>query len=162
MSWLKTTFMGFCVFSLQYSLSDYLIIRDIKPDFLIIFVMYVGLKYGSSSGVIAGFTIGLLEDLAGVGSLFGLAPLVKSTVGFFMGMLKGKYSSLNPITFHFIWVIIFFLNGFIYSYIRFQTVYGSEPFLFFRLWLFSSVYTLVFLGIVQFMLPFHKIKDTHY
>ena len=104
--------MGFCVFSLQYSLSDYLIIRDLKPDFLIIFVMYVGLKYGSSSGVIAGFTIGLLEDLAGVGSLFGLAPLVKSTVGFFMGMLKGKYSSLNPITFHFIWVIIFFLNGF--------------------------------------------------
>ena len=73
----------------QILLSDFLVIRGIRPDFMLIFVLYVSFQFGSLNGVILGFSLGILEDLISSGSLIGLSSLTKSISGFLIGRLKG-------------------------------------------------------------------------
>jgi rod shape-determining protein MreD len=75
MKWVKQLFAALCVFLAQFLLVDFLSINMIRPDFLVIYVFYISLVYGKTTGIIISFTIGLFSDLAGVGSYFGLAPL---------------------------------------------------------------------------------------
>ena len=63
------------VFFLQFFLVDLLSLKMIRPDFLVIYIFYISLVFGKTPGVLIGFSLGLLSDLSGVGSLFGLAPL---------------------------------------------------------------------------------------
>jgi rod shape-determining protein MreD len=133
-------------------------IRSIRPDFLLIFIVYVSFQYGSFAGVIAGFSLGLLEDLSGVGSMFGLAPLTKSITGFLIGKLQGQHSRMNPLYFHATWIGIIFFHFVFYIYFRFQTLYETSSEQFFLTWLFSAVYTLALLGLMQVVKPIGEIR----
>ncbi len=133
-------------------------IRSIRPDFLLIFIVYVSFQYGSFAGVIAGFSLGLLEDLSGVGSMFGLAPLTKSITGFLVGKLQGQHSRMNPLYFHATWIGIIFFHFVFYIYFRFQTLYETSSEQFFLTWLFSAVYTLALLGLMQVVKPIGEIR----
>ena len=133
-------------------------IRSIRPDFLLIFIVYVSFQHGSFAGVIAGFTLGILEDLSGVGSMFGLAPLTKSITGFLIGKLQGQHSRMNPLYFHATWIGIIFFHFVFYIYFRFQTLYETSSEQFFLTWLFSAVYTLALLGLMQVVKPIGEIR----
>ena len=63
------------VFFIQFFLVDLLSLKMIRPDFLVIYIFYISLVFGKTPGVLIGFSLGLMSDLSGVGSLFGLAPL---------------------------------------------------------------------------------------
>lgn len=157
---LRTVIIGFGIFLLQYFLSEHITIQQIRPDFLVIFIIYVALSQGSFAGVIYGFCFGLVEDLVGVGSLFGLASLTKSITGFLVGFLHGKYPKLNPFVFHLLWILIISTHFFIYVYIRFQTVHESSIFIFFKTWFLALCYTLAFVGLFQLIHPIHKVYPT--
>lgn len=158
MKWRNPILLGVLVFAVQFFLSEYLMIRRIRPDFILVFIMYIGIRYGSMSGVIVGFVFGLLEDLLGAGSLLGLAPLTKSITGFLMGRLSGKFQRMNPVTFHFLWVLVVLVHFGLYIYVRSQGVYESSQSVFWKTWFFSTLYTLVFIGIFQVIMPFHRIQ----
>ena len=68
MQWSKFIILLFCVFFMQFYLAEFLSINMIRPDFITIFVLYTAIKFGRFYGVIAGFILGLLTDLAGEGS----------------------------------------------------------------------------------------------
>ena len=82
---------GLAALFLQMMLSDFLTIRGLRPDFVLIFVVYLSLRWGSLAGIIAGFSLGLVEDFLSASSLIGLAPLTKSITGFLVGRLQGRY-----------------------------------------------------------------------
>jgi rod shape-determining protein MreD len=153
-----TLLLAGLTFILQFYLSEFMTIRSIRPDFLLIFIVYVSFQYGSFAGVIAGFSLGLLEDLSGVGSMFGLAPLTKSITGFLVGKLQGQHSRMNPLYFHATWIGIIFFHFVFYIYFRFQTLYETSSEQFFLTWLFSSVYTLALLGLMQVVKPIGEIR----
>ena len=67
MKTIKQFFAVLGVFLAQFFLVDFLSINMIRPDFLVIYVFYISLVYGKTTGIIISFTIGLLSDLAGVG-----------------------------------------------------------------------------------------------
>ena len=113
-------------------------------------------RNGKLIGTITGFCIGLISNLFGVGSLFGLEPLSLSIVGYSAGYLSNSYEKLLPYIFRSIWLIIIFLYFFIICYFRFQNIYLIDISNFLFNWLASVFYTLLFIISIQFIYP---LKD---
>tara|TARA_B110000116_G_scaffold46884_1_gene38959 strand:+ start:170 stop:655 length:486 start_codon:yes stop_codon:yes gene_type:complete len=149
----KQIFLGLGVFILQFSLVDFLSIKMIRPDFLVIFIFYFSLINGSYKGIVLGFSMGLLCDLTGVGSYFGLTSLTLTITAYLSGFLIGKYERLLPYLFHFLWISILTLHFFIISYVQFQTLFESNFFDFLLKFIFTFGYTMMFFIIVQFFFP---------
>ena len=75
-------------FIIQSTVVENLSIQDIKPDFIIIILIYVSLSSGSLVGVILGFSVGLVQDFYGPPDNLGLNALCKTLVGFGVGIAK--------------------------------------------------------------------------
>ncbi|HBN45706.1 MAG TPA: rod shape-determining protein MreD, partial [Candidatus Marinimicrobia bacterium] len=126
MQWNKFIILLIGVFFMQFYLAEFMSIRMIRPDFMTIFILYTAIKLGRFYGVIAGFTLGFLTDLAGVGSYFGLSSLMYSISGYLTGFLKDQYNRLIPFYFHLSWVGIIFLQFLIFSFVRYQYLYETD------------------------------------
>ena len=108
----------------------------------------------SAIGVfMAQFLLGLLSDLSGVGSFFGLSPLSLSLTAYLTGYLNGKYERMLPYLFHGSWISIIGFHFFIISYVRFQSILLSDPIAFWIKCFMSFSYTMMFLIIIQFFYP---------
>ena len=119
MKWTDFIFSGLLIWLAQLLLADFLSIGTIRPDFLVILVLYWSIKYGRTTGTIAGFLIGLLIDLSGTASYFGLSPLIYSVTGYLGGYLMGTYSRLNPIYFSISWVAILIFQFLIFCVVQY-------------------------------------------
>lgn len=74
---------------LQTTVLHYLPIGGVKPDLVLIIVVYLGLVKGSDAGCVSGFFFGLIEDVCSVGTDLGSNALTKTIIGFFCG-ISGK------------------------------------------------------------------------
>ena len=137
----------------QFLLVDFLSLNMIRPDFLVIYIFYISLVYGKTAGVFTGFLLGLLSDLSGVGSFFGLSPLSLSLTAYLTGYLNGKYERMLPYLFHGAWISIIGFHFIIISYVRFQSILLSDPIAFWIKCFMSFSYTMMFLLIIQFFYP---------
>ena len=158
MKWTDFVFSGLLIWIAQLLLADFLSIGSIRPDFLVILVLYWSIKYGRTIGTISGFLIGLLIDLSGAASYFGLSPLIYSVTGYLGGYLKGTYSRLNPIYFSISWVAILIFQFLIFCVVQYQDIWMINPQLFWAKWLGTTIYTLSFAGILQVIYPLHRIN----
>ncbi|MFQ6616554.1 MAG: rod shape-determining protein MreD [Fidelibacterota bacterium] len=152
--------LGIAVLLLQLFLSEFLAIRQIRPDFLLIFVLYVSILEGSLAGVIVGFVAGLLQDVLSAGSLLGLAPLTKSITGFLVGRLQGQFPRMNPIVFHVLWIGILLFHFAMALFVRLQTLFDTSPALFWKTWALTVLYTLVFIVILQLIVPLPRLAGS--
>jgi rod shape-determining protein MreD len=157
MKWVRIYSPAIVVFLLQYYLSDLLAIRSVRADFIFIYVLYLGIWRGSFTAVIAGFVLGFLSDLAGVGSYFGLSSIVYVLVGYLAGFLQGRYQRWIPFYFHLSWIIIGLFCFFVYAYIRYQFLFETDLAAFLGMWLMTAGYTFGFLAILQFLFPLKEI-----
>ena len=158
MKWTDFIFSGLLIWLTQLLLVDLLSIGTIRPDLLVILVLYWSIKYGRTIGIIAGFLIGLLIDFSGTASYFGLSPLIYSVTGYLGGYLKGTYSRVNPIYFSIYWVAILIFQFLIYCVVQYQDILITNPQLFWAKWLGTTIYTLSFAGILQVIYPLNKIN----
>jgi rod shape-determining protein MreD len=67
----------------------------IRPDLLVAFVVYFGWMRGPVAGAIAGFGIGLMQDLDASGPL-GVNALAKTVVGFAVAKAGFRVHRSNP------------------------------------------------------------------
>jgi len=146
-------FSAIGVFMTQFLLVDFLSLNMIRPDFLVVYIFYISLVYGKTTGVLTGFLLGLLSDLSGVGSFFGLSPLSLSLTAYLTGYLNGKYERMLPYLFHGAWISIIGFHFIIISYVRFQSILLSDPIAFWIKCFMSFSYTMMFLLIIQFFYP---------
>ena len=153
MKWTSILFSAIGVFMVQFLLVDFLSLNMIRPDFLVIYIFYISLVYGKMTGVSTGFLLGLLSDLSGVGSFFGLSPLSLSVTAYLTGYLNGKYERMLPYLFHGAWISIIGFHFIIISYVRFQSILFSDPISFWIKCFLSFSYTMMFLLIIQFFYP---------
>ena len=153
MKWTSILFPAIGVFMAQFLLVDFLSLNMIRPDFLVVYVFYISLVYGKTVGVFTGFLLGLLSDLSGVGSFFGLSPLSLSLTAYLTGYLNGKYERMLPYLFHGAWISIIGFHFIIISYVRFQSILLSDPIAFWIKCFMSFSYTMMFLLIIQFFYP---------
>ena len=144
------------VFLVQFLLSDLLSIKGIRPDFILIYIIYSSIARGSFHGVIAGFILGLLVDLSGVGTYFGLSSVLYVLAGYAGGYLKGQFNRMHPTIFHSSWIGLLLFIFFISCFIRFNILYETDMAGFLTLWIYSSGYTLGMLALLQFLIPVNE------
>lgn len=157
MKWTDLVIPGLFIWLIQLLIADFLAIETIRPDFVAILVLYWAVKYGRTVGTLSGFLMGLLIDLSGTASFFGLSSMIYSITGYLGGYLMGTYSRLNPLYFSISWIAILALHFMIFCVVQYQDIWVTNPQLFFGKWIGTTLYTLSFVGILQVIFPFHKI-----
>ena len=158
MKWNNFFISGFLVWLLQLTVSDFFMIDTVRPDFIGILVMYWAVTYGRFLGTVSGMIFGIIFDFSGSALFFGLSPLIYSTTGYLSGNLKGLYSKINPFFFNFLWVSIFLLQFFIFCIVNYQEILIIDLNLFLGKWLGTSIYTMSFMVIIQFIYPLNRIE----
>ena len=155
---IKYFILVFIVFIFQSWTSEFFSLGTIDPDFCVIVILYIAVRDGRLNGVFVGFFMGLVIDLSsGLNEYFGLTPLIYTITGYFCGFLKGQSNRLNNTYFTAAWIFIILCQFFIFSLIVYQDYIIQDPFIFLAKWISTSLYTLTFLGILQVMIPIHKI-----
>jgi rod shape-determining protein MreD len=155
----KYSIIIFVTFLFQMWTSEFFTLGTIDPDFCLIVLLYISIRYGGLVGTLFGFFIGLFIDLSsGTNQFFGLTPLIYTTTGYFSSFLKGENERLNKLYFTSLWIIIILCQFLIFSLIVYQQLLLESPVQFLIKWLATSLYTLLFAGILQFMIPIYKIS----
>ena len=158
MNILRYIFIIFLSFIFQAWSSEFFSLGTIDPDFCVIILLYISIKDGGLVGTLFGFFVGLMIDFSsGTNQFFGLTPLIYSTTGYFSSFLKGENIRLNKIYFTSVWVIILLIQFLIFTLIVYQQLLIQDPLLFLIKWLATSLYTLIFVGILQIIVPLYKI-----
>lgn len=137
-------------------LSNMLSIKGIKPDFIIIFLIYFALDQGSFKGVVVGFFTGLLLSVFDNNPTIGILPLTYSIIGYGVGLLRNHRKRLSPIIFNTVLYSIIFFSFFVYSYFMYDSVFYNNFYQFVVNWFKNMVYTLSLIVIIQFIIPLKK------
>lgn len=81
---LKSALIVFGLLVLQTTFIPLLSVGGMLPDLLLIWVVYTALRRGQIEATVAGFLVGLSQDMIST-QLFGLAALAKTVAGFMGG-----------------------------------------------------------------------------
>ena len=138
---------------LQVLLVPWMTIQDIRPDFILILVLFVGHLKGKMAGQLYGFGIGLLMDVLGMGSFLGLSALTKTVAGLSAGFLHSQKSRINPLGFYGINLLIIFLHFLILYLINFKGSDFSFEFILLRYMLPATIYSGVFYILIDYLFP---------
>jgi len=112
---LKIISMAVLVLILQSTLVKLISIYDVMPDLVIIFCVFVALKFGPVAGIFIGFTMGLIEDVYQYQYL-GAMAWAKSITGFLVGLLEENVLKLNFITQVLVLGAAFLIHDFLFSW----------------------------------------------
>ena len=153
---LKIFLFSLLVVLFQLISSELLAINQISPDFLLIFVLYSTLIFGRFKGILIAFSLGLISDLSGIGSYFGLHPLLLSTASYAVSFLIGRYEKMLPYIFYSYWIVIILLYFFLMAYFRFQVLFLSNFTGYIIQSIYLFLYTFTFIFILQF---FYSIEQ---
>lgn len=143
-------------FIIQIFISNLLSIRGVKPDFLIIFLVYFALDQGSFRGVVVGFVVGFIVSFFDNSYVFGVLPLTYSIVGYGTGFLRTEKKRMIPYKFNAICFSIILFSFFVYNYFLFDTYFYNDLPVFLLNWLKTTLYTVTLLLILQFIYPMRR------
>lgn len=91
-----TIILGFIVsVALQTTVANWISIFDIKPDFLLIFVVYQAFRNGPAAGALWGFLVGFASDTYGPVEWLGAHTIAMTLLGYLTGLLEDKYLTLQ-------------------------------------------------------------------
>ena len=135
MNRIKIYVFGLIILAVQILLSDFLSITGIRPDFILIFIMYNSVRFGCFHGVSLGFILGIIADLLGIGTSFGLSPLTYTLTGYILGILFYHNKIHSQHHFHLIWICIILFHFLCTTFIRYQSIVFENPVHFILLWI---------------------------
>ncbi len=141
---------------MQIFLSNLFSIGGVRPDLLMIFVLYFAVNYGSFKGVLAGFGIGIITSIFDGGLIIGLLPLIYSIVGYTGGFLKTQHYKMFPVLFNLSYFFIIFGSFFIYTYFNYDYLFYNNFKIFLLTWIKTTLYTISILVILQFIVPLRR------
>jgi rod shape-determining protein MreD len=83
---------------LSTTLVKFLSIREIVPDILLVWIVYIAIREGQIAGMTAGFLLGLIVDLlSGPDGMTGLSALAKTVAGFLAGYFYNENKTLQTL-----------------------------------------------------------------
>ena len=157
MNWSSLFISGSLVWIIQLTIADLFTIDTIRPDFIGILIVYWAVKYGRFLGTLSGLILGIIVDLSGSALFFGLSPLIYTFTGYLSGNLNGMYTKMNPLIYNFSWISILLIHFLIFCTIHYQEILIVDIDLFFGKWIGTSIYTISFLAILQFIVPLSRL-----
>lgn len=137
---------GIGVVLLQWLVFQRLGLWGVVPDVVLLFVALVAVKRGRLAGAVAGFTTGLLMDLLTNPQMFGLNALVKTGMGFVVGLFRSGQGENTrvaaPQAFLGAFVVATVQNGLVTILLALDQS-TRTPFLIAGVWLGGALYTAV-------------------
>lgn len=134
---------------------------NIAPDFVIIALIYIGVREGKISGAVYGFLAGMLLDVLS-GSFLGLLALSYTISAFIAGFFQ---SDNERFLVRFNFIIAVFTISIISNFIYFGLFFQGTPIIFSKVILLyilpSSTYTTI-ISLVYTILPKKKGLDRSY
>ncbi len=141
----------FCILiPIQLVISDYLIIYQLKPDLILIGLVFLTLSFGQIPGIMFAFFSGLLFDLLS-GGVVGASSLSKVISIFLCGYFYNENRIeiiLRNYTFSLVVLLTSTLDGFIYLLIILSEEIPSLIFLIFQYGVFPGLYTALLSSII--------------
>jgi rod shape-determining protein MreD len=110
---------------LQSTFVQFIAIENITPDILVVWIVFLALRYGQIHATVAGFVLGLIMDMIS-GSFLGLASLSKTVCGFLAGYFYDETKTPQILATYRFALLVFFaslIHNLIYFTIFIQ---GSE------------------------------------
>ena len=98
---LRQVLIGLGVVLAQWLVFDKIPVWGVVPDVVLLYVAVIALRYGRVAGAVAGFSTGLLMDLLVMPGFLGLGALVKTVLGFVVGIFRserGEQLRFDPFT----------------------------------------------------------------
>lgn len=115
-------------------------IKGIRPDVVLILLIFFGLEFGEIYPIIIGFTVGLIQGLGFLGDGFiGLSAFTKSIAGFYVTFFHKSSKKWNDGYFLTILASASFIHNMLYYYIY---AFGSD----------NSIYYVIFRSVIPTML----------
>lgn len=90
MKWAKYGGLFLLALLIESNFSNFYAIGNYTPDLFVILVVYISLNEGKISGTLAGFSIGLVQDLVLSVGFLGLSSFSKSLSGFLVGFFTNS------------------------------------------------------------------------
>ncbi len=149
---------GFSLLSivLQVVFGPWLMVCGIKPDFVLILVLFVAILNGRVVGQLFGFGIGLLVDIIGMGSFMGLSALSKTVAGFLAGFFKNRRNRFNRLMFYALSILIMLIQFTIVYLINFKSVEIGTQYLFLRYIIPETIYTGLIFILLDYIFAFES------
>ena len=91
---LRQVLVGLGVVLAQWLVFSKLRIWGVTPDVVLLYVAVMALRYGRVTGAVAGFAAGLASDLLVLGAFVGLGAMVKTLLGFVVGIFRSERGEL--------------------------------------------------------------------
>jgi len=101
-------------------------IKGVAPDFSIIALVMLSLAAGAGPATVGGFLVGLVQDLSNP-MLLGLQALIKSTLGYSLGSIRGRLVFGMPLVEGLVVAIAVFAHDFFFLLV--QSSLSEEQFL---------------------------------
>lgn len=143
-------------FILQSTVVNSLSIVEVRPDVVIIALVYVGLAYGPMYGMLLGFSVGLLQDFYGPADDLGLNALCKTLMGFGVGLGKDGLYKENPVIILSALMVAMALHDLLYFSIDTDLNPGSLVSMLWRRTLPSMLYTGLATTVTIFSIAYRK------
>ncbi len=154
---IRDSLIAIGVLFFQLIVSNWLTIRGIRPDFMLMFLVYFTIRWGGFYGILFGFVFGILVDLAGTGGTFGLTPIVYTSLGYFAGFISTRVQNVSTTYLALANYLIVAGVYFIDAFFRYPVLFDSNPYTFVMKWVLTSAYTLGFLVLLQYIVPFERV-----
>ncbi|MFN3597846.1 MAG: rod shape-determining protein MreD [Rubricoccaceae bacterium] len=141
---LRAVSLGLLAVLLQWLVFSRLRLWGVFPDVVLLYVAFVAVRQGRTAGMLAGFGAGLLYDVALGAHTLGLHALLKTLMGFVIGLFRSERGEdlrlTPPLAFAGALVVALVHNGLLVII----TALDQETrtlFLVFGLWIGAAVYT---------------------
>jgi rod shape-determining protein MreD len=136
----------------QIYVAHYMAIGAVRPDFVLVFLVFISARYGRTWGILAGFMAGLLQDATGSLSVLGANALAKSVVGYILGTLNGTLAVWTPR------VVNLYIYGTLFGHaIIYQTIMAqgleTAPFILIGRIFLEAFISSVFVTALRLMIP---------
>lgn len=142
--------VGYVTLALQATLVPHAGIAGIRPDLPIVATVMIALGRGAGAGTVAGFLIGLGQDLT-TPAFLGLNALSKSLLGYGLGTLRERFDAGTPVTHVAILFVATIVHDFLYLMIYMRLVLSEMMLALVTRTLPTALYT-AFVGVWAFAL----------
>ncbi len=149
-------------FLIQLLFLDHIKIAHVKPDLLVLLVVFFAIFFGPGTGAEAGFVSGLFKDTYSL-DIFGVNSVLLSLTGLIAGMLSPKLfkeSKLTQILLVFAFSVLYMVIHYFVSSLILKITYVTLPEYLYSLILPSSFYTAM-LSIIIFpaLINIYRLKE---
>lgn len=141
---LRQVLLGLGVVLLQWLVVGRLRLWGVAPDLVLIYVVFQALQRGRLTGAVSGFAAGLGMDLLANPTTLGLHALLKTLLGFVVGLFRsdqGTQLRINPLQAFLGTLMVAIVHNGLMTIALALDQSTRTPYLLFGVWLGGALYT---------------------